>query len=218
MAGTGLDMGYMEFQFLEHKLDQTVLISGTLKQGSSFFNQKIFYFKKNFSYICDVQKWGSRISSREKTHMDPQLTGSDVVTTEDGHLLTLNQVMELKKQKIEHVEAFIKEHKFKPIIMKKIEWSTPARPAIREDYFSSLIGPEVEPDKVVELVNKMQERVDSLDDETASHISSVLLEMVKVVNEATGMRQLLTKREALLVCMGFKTGEAYVRGKYGINE
>ena len=54
-------------------------------------------------------------------HMDPQLTGSDVVTTEDGHLLTLNQVMELKKQKIEHVEAFIKEHKFKPIIMKKIE-------------------------------------------------------------------------------------------------
>lgn len=42
--------------------------------------------------------------------------------------------------------------------------------------------------------------------------------MVKVVNEATGMRQLLTKREALLVCMGFKTGEAYVCGKYGINE
>lgn len=35
---------------------------------------------------------------------------------------------------------------------------------------------------------------------------------------ATGMRQLLTKREALLVCMGFKTGEAYVCGKYGINE
>lgn len=29
--------------------------------------------------------------------MDPQLTGSDVVTTEDGHLLILNQVMELKK-------------------------------------------------------------------------------------------------------------------------
>ena len=101
---------------------------------------------------------------------------------------------------------------------KKIEWSTPARPAIREDYFSSLIGPEVEPDKVVELINKMQERVNSLDDETVSHVSYVLLEMVKVVNEATGMRQLLTKREALLVCMGFKTGEAYVCGKYGINE
>lgn len=82
------------------------------------------------------------------TYMNPQLTRLDVVTTEDGYLLTLNQVMELKKQKIEHVEPFIKEHKFKPIIMKKIEWSTPARPAIREDYFSSLIGPEVEPDKV----------------------------------------------------------------------
>lgn len=89
--------------------------------------------------------------------MNPQLTRLDVVTTEDGYLLVLNQVMELKKQKIEHVEAFIREHKFKPIIMGKIEWSTPARPAIREDYFSSLIGPEVEPDKVVELINKMQE-------------------------------------------------------------
>lgn len=39
-----------------------------------------------------------------------------------------------------------------------------------------------------EHVNKMQERVNSLDDETVSHVSSVLLEMVKVVNEATGMR------------------------------
>lgn len=53
------------------------------------------------------------------TYMNPQLTRLDVVTTEDEYLLVLNQVMELKKQKIEHVEAFIKEHKFKPIIMKK---------------------------------------------------------------------------------------------------
>jgi hypothetical protein len=102
--------------------------------------------------------------------------------------------------------------------MKKIAWNEPAQPAIRDDYFSSLIGPEMDADKAVELVDRMQKRVDSLDDETASHVSSVLLEMVKVVNEATGMRQLLTKREALLVCMGFKTGEAYVCGKYGINE
>lgn len=137
---------------------------------------------------------------------------------EDGYLLTLNQVMELKKQKIEHVESFIREHKFKPIIMKKIEWNTPVQPATRENYFSSLIGPEIELDKVVELINKVQERIYSLDDETVSHVSAVLLEMVKVVNEATGMRQLLTKREALLVCMGFKTGEAYVMGKYGIGE
>lgn len=152
------------------------------------------------------------------TYMNPQLTRLDVVTTEDGHLLVLNQVMELKKQKIEHVEAFIKEHKFKPIIMEKIEWNEPAQPAIRDDYFSSLVGPEMDIDKAVELVNRMQKRVNSLDGETVSHVSSVLLEMVKVVNEATGMRQLLTKREALLVCMGFKTGEAYVCGKYGINE
>lgn len=102
--------------------------------------------------------------------------------------------------------------------MKKIAWNEPAQPAIRDDYFSSLIGPEMDADKAVELVDRMQKRVDSLDEETVSHVSSVLLEMVKVVNEATGMRQLLTKREALLVCMGFKTGEAYVCGKYGINE
>ena len=102
--------------------------------------------------------------------------------------------------------------------MKKIAWNEPAQPAIRDDYFSSLIGPEMDANKAVELVDRMQKRGDSLDDETASHVSSVLLEMVKVVNEATGMRQLLTKREALLVCMGFKTGEAYVCGKYGINE
>lgn len=99
----------------------------------------------------------SYIDSNGLRLMVTQLTRLDVVTTEDGYLLVLNQVMELKKQKIEHVEAFIREHKFKPIIMEKIEWSTPARPAIREDYFSSLIGPEVEPDKVVELINKMQE-------------------------------------------------------------
>lgn len=102
--------------------------------------------------------------------------------------------------------------------MEKIAWNEPAQPAIRDDYFSSLIGPEMDADKAVELVDRMQKRVDSLDDETVSHVSSVLLEMVKVVNEATGMRQLLTKREALLVCMGFKTGEAYVCGKYVINE
>ena len=150
--------------------------------------------------------------------MNPQLTRLDVVTTEDGYLLVLNQVMELKKQKIEHVEAFTKEHKFKPIIMKKIEWSTPARPAIREDYFSSLIGPEMDTDKAVEIVDRMQKRVDRLDEETVSRVSSVLLEMVKLANELSGMDNTLTKREALLVCMGFTTGEAYVYGKYGINK
>lgn len=152
------------------------------------------------------------------TYMNPQLTRLDVVTTEDGYLLVLNQVMELKKQKIEHIEAFIKEHKFKPIIMKKIAWNEPARPAIREDYFSSLIGPEMDADKAVEIVDRMQKRVDRLDEETVSHVSSVLLEMVKLANELSGMDNTLTKREALLVCMGFTTGEAYAYGKHGINK
>ena len=55
MIGTGLDMGYMKPQLLEHKLNQTVLIPGTPKIGVptffSFFNQKIFHFKKLFLYL-----------------------------------------------------------------------------------------------------------------------------------------------------------------------
>lgn len=55
MVGTGLDMGYMKPQLLEHKLNQTVLIPGTPKIGVptffSFFNQKIFHFKKLFLYL-----------------------------------------------------------------------------------------------------------------------------------------------------------------------
>ena len=102
--------------------------------------------------------------------------------------------------------------------MKKIAWNEPAQPALREDYFSSLIGPEMDADKAVEIVDRMQKRVNSLDGETVSHVSSVLLEMVKLANELSGMDNTLTKREALLVCMGFKTGEAYVCGKYGIIE
>ena len=102
--------------------------------------------------------------------------------------------------------------------MKKIAWNEPAQPAIRDDYFSSLIGPEMDADKAVEIVDRMQKRVARLDGETVSHVSSVLLEMVKLANELSGMDNTLTKREALLVCMGFTTGEAYVYGKYGINE
>lgn len=102
--------------------------------------------------------------------------------------------------------------------MKKIAWNEPAQPAIRYDYFSSLIGPEMDADKAVEIVDRMQKRVDRLDEETVSHVSSVLLEMVKLANELSGMDNTLTKREALLVCMGFTAGEAYVYGKHGINE
>lgn len=150
------------------------------------------------------------------TYMNHQLTRLDVATTEDGYLLTINQVIEFKEPKTE--KAFIEQNGFKPIIMEKIEWSTPAQPAVRADYFSSLIGPEVNTDKVAELIDKMQNRVNSLADETFSHVYLVLLEMAKVAKEATGMIQPLTKREALLMCMAFKTAEACVCGKYEINK
>lgn len=102
--------------------------------------------------------------------------------------------------------------------MKKIAWNEPAQPAIRDDFFSSLIGPEMDADKAVEIVDRMQKRVGRLDGETVSHVSSVLLEMVKLANELSGMDNTLTKREALLVCMGFMIGEANIYGKHGINE
>nr|UVM94753.1 MAG: hypothetical protein [Bacteriophage sp.] len=66
MVGTGLDTGHMKFQLLEHKPNQTVLIPG-IPTFFSFFNQKIFYFKKNFSYICDTNKrirqWQLQVTS-----------------------------------------------------------------------------------------------------------------------------------------------------------
>lgn len=102
--------------------------------------------------------------------------------------------------------------------MKKIAWNEPAQPAIRDVYFSSLIGPEMDADKAVEIVDRMQKRVDRLDKETVSHVSSVLLEMDKLANGLSGMDNTLTKREALLVCMGFTTGKAYVYGEHGINK
>lgn len=53
-------------------------------------------------------------------------------------------------------------------------------------------------DKAVEIVDRMQKRVGRLDKKTVSHVSSVLLEMVKLANELSGMDNPLTKREALL--------------------
>lgn len=70
MIGTGLDMGYMKPQLLEHKLNQTVLIPGTPKQGSQLFSHfsiKKFFTSKNFSYVCDTNKrirqWQLQITS-----------------------------------------------------------------------------------------------------------------------------------------------------------
>lgn len=55
MIGTGLDVGDVKFQLLEHKLNQTVLIPGTPQnRGPNFFlifNQEIFHFRKLFLYL-----------------------------------------------------------------------------------------------------------------------------------------------------------------------
>ena len=65
MIGTGLDMGYMKPQLLEHKLNQTVLIPGTPKIGVPTFYS--FFTSKNFSYVCDTNKrirqWQLQVTS-----------------------------------------------------------------------------------------------------------------------------------------------------------
>lgn len=51
MIGTGLDMGDMKFQLLEHKPNQTVLIPGPQNRGPNFFlifQSKNFLFQKTF--------------------------------------------------------------------------------------------------------------------------------------------------------------------------
>ena len=65
MIETGLDMGYMKPQLLEHKLNQTVLIPGTPKIGVPTFYS--FFTSKNFSYVCDTNKrirqWQLQVTS-----------------------------------------------------------------------------------------------------------------------------------------------------------
>lgn len=43
--------------------------------------------------------------------------------------------------------------------MRDIAWNEPAQPAIRDDYFSNLIGPEMDADKAGEIVDRIQKRV-----------------------------------------------------------
>lgn len=134
------------------------------------------------------------------THMDPQLTGSDVVTTEDGHLLTLNQVMELGKI----------EHKFKPTIMKKeFNWDLPADPDPKSDnYYNGIVSKELKgSSNVAEVLLGVIRR------ESVTNQSDFVNEGIQSILDRLGIKsdKPLTRKEKLLAFIGFKAGLMWER-------
>lgn len=140
-----------------------------------------------------------RLSEMLTTHMDPQLTGSDVVTTEDGHLLTLNQVMELGKI----------EHKFKPTIMKKFNWDLPADPDPKSDnYYNGIVSKEL---KVP--INVGETLLGVINRESVGNQSDFVNEGIETILDQFGIKsdQPLTRKEKLLAFIGFKAGSMWER-------
>lgn len=132
--------------------------------------------------------------------MDPQLTGSDVVTTEDGHLLTLNQVMELGKI----------EHKFKPTIMKKeFNWDLPADPDPKSDnYYNGIVSKELkDSSNVGEVLLGVIRR------ESVINQSDFVNEGIEIILDRLGIKsdKPLTRKEKLLAFIGFKAGSMWER-------
>lgn len=134
------------------------------------------------------------------THMDPQLTGSDVVTTEDGHLLTLNQVMELGKI----------ERKFKPTIMKKkFNWELPADPDPKSDnYYNGIVSKELGDSR-----NIVEPLLGVICRESVRNQSDFVNEGVETILDRLGLKsaQPLTRKEKLLAFIGFKAGSMWER-------
>ena len=141
-----------------------------------------------------------RLSEMLTTHMDPQLTGSDVVTTEDGHLLTLNQVMELGKI----------EHKFKPTIVKKeFNWELPADPDPKSDnYYNGIVSKELKgPSNVGEVLLRVIHR------ESVTNQSDFVNEGIETILDRLGIKsdKPLTRKAKLLAFIGFKAGSLWER-------
>lgn len=132
--------------------------------------------------------------------MDPQLTGSDVVTTEDGHLLTLNQVMELGKI----------EHKFKPTIMKKeFNWDLPADPDPKSDnYYNGIVSKELKDSS-----NMGEVLLGVIRRESVINQSDFVNEGIEIILDRLGIKsdKPLTRKEKLLAFVGFKAGSMWER-------
>ena len=113
-------------------------------------------------------------------------------------MLTLNQVMELKK--IEHVE-----HKFKPTIMeKKFNWDLPADPDPKSDnYYNGIVSKELKaPSNIAETLIEVIYR------ESVKNQSDFVNEGIETILDRLGIKsdKPLTRKEKLLAFIGFKAG------------
>lgn len=133
--------------------------------------------------------------------MDPQLTGSDVVTTEDGHLLTLNQVMELGKI----------EHKFKPTIVKKeFNWELPADPDPKSDnYYNGIVSKELGDSSNI----GGDPTLGVIHSESVRNRSDFVNEGVETILDRLGLKSAkpLTRKGKLLAFVGFQAGSIWER-------
>lgn len=118
-------------------------------------------------------------------------------------MLTLNQVMELKK--IEHVE-----HKFKPTIMEnKFNWDLPADPDPKSDnYYNGIISKELKDSSDIgETLFGVIRR------ESVKNQSDFVNEGIESILDRLGIKsdKPLTRKEKLLAFVGFKAGLMWER-------
>lgn len=113
-------------------------------------------------------------------------------------MLTLNQVMELKK--IEHVE-----HKFKPTIMeKKFNWDLPADPDPKSDnYYNGIVSKELKDSS-----NIAETLIEVICRESVKNQSDFVNEGIETILDRLGIKsdKPLTRKEKLLAFIGFKAG------------
>lgn len=113
-------------------------------------------------------------------------------------MLTLNQVMELKK--IEHVE-----HKFKPTIMeKKFNWDLPADPDPKSDnYYNGIVSKELKDSS-----NISETLIEVICRESVKNQSDFVNEGIETILDRLGIKsdKPLTRKEKLLAFIGFKAG------------
>lgn len=113
-------------------------------------------------------------------------------------MLTLNQVMELKK--IEHVE-----HKFKPTIMEeKFNWDLPADPDPKSDsYYNGIVSKELKNSS-----NAAEVLLEVICRESVTNQSDFVNEGIETILDRLGIKsdKPLTRKEKLLAFIGFKAG------------
>lgn len=107
-------------------------------------------------------------------------------------------------------KAFIKEHKFKPTIMKKeFNWELPADPDPKSDnYYNGIVSKELgDPSNIGETLLGVIRR------ESVRNQSDFVNEGVETILDRLGIKSAkpLTRKEKLLAFIGFKAGSMWER-------